>query len=57
MDEYSIKLVLESCLLNIDGGYSKDEIISYKIPEELVDMGIKLHEYLKEKKLGVVKSG
>ncbi len=50
MDRNKIMEVLECCVLNLDA-HSKEELVEFGITEEMVEMGIDLCDYLKNKKV------
>ena len=50
MNNYHIVCVLESCLLTRDG-VSKKDLIEFGIDKELVEMGINLYSFLREKEI------
>lgn len=57
MDRNSIVWVLECCLLSIEG-YPKKDLEKFGCPEELIEIGIKLYAYLKNKEIKIeVKNG
>lgn len=56
MNSICKRWVLECCLLH-DGGSTREQMKELGAPDELIELGIKLHEYLESKNLGVEQDG
>lgn len=52
MDRNSIMWILECCLLNLDD-VSKKQMLEFGCPKELIDIGMQLYSYLKNKEIAM----